>query len=159
MLIGEPLPVDNELAATGIVIGAGWNGARAFTATSGPGVSLITEFLGLAYFIRGTYRDEYARYTEHPDAYTANMDWLLGKWETARAIVPMPEIDDRGRRAGILFYGTTALPIRKPWTACPRTAWNWTPCASAASPWRRRSATSCPATTSSSWPSRTATRR
>lgn len=41
---------EDELAAMGIVIGAGWNGARAFTATSGPGVSLMSEFLGLAYF-------------------------------------------------------------------------------------------------------------
>lgn len=42
--------VEDELAAIGVAIGAGWNGARAFTATSGPGVSLMTEFLGLAYF-------------------------------------------------------------------------------------------------------------
>ena len=41
---------EDELAAIGIVIGASWNGARAFTATSGPGVSLMAEFLGLAYF-------------------------------------------------------------------------------------------------------------
>jgi len=41
---------EDELAAIGIVIGAAWNGARAFTATSGPGVSLMAEFLGLAYF-------------------------------------------------------------------------------------------------------------
>lgn len=41
---------EDELAAIGMVIGAGWNGARAFTATSGPGVSLMNEFLGLAYF-------------------------------------------------------------------------------------------------------------
>jgi len=41
---------EDELAAIGMTIGAGWNGARAFTATSGPGVSLMTEFLGLAYF-------------------------------------------------------------------------------------------------------------
>ncbi len=41
---------EDELAAIGIVIGASWNGARAFTATSGPGVSLMSEFLGLAYF-------------------------------------------------------------------------------------------------------------
>lgn len=41
---------EDELAAMGMVIGAGWNGARAFTATSGPGVSLMNEFLGLAYF-------------------------------------------------------------------------------------------------------------
>lgn len=41
---------EDELAAIGMVIGAMWNGARAFTATSGPGVSLMGEFLGLAYF-------------------------------------------------------------------------------------------------------------
>ncbi|MCB0552122.1 MAG: 2-oxoacid:acceptor oxidoreductase subunit alpha [Phaeodactylibacter sp.] len=41
---------EDELAAMGVVIGATWNGARSFTATSGPGVSLMSEFLGLAYF-------------------------------------------------------------------------------------------------------------
>jgi 2-oxoglutarate ferredoxin oxidoreductase subunit alpha len=41
---------EDELASIGIVIGAGWNGARAFTCTSGPGISLMTEFIGLAYF-------------------------------------------------------------------------------------------------------------
>lgn len=41
---------EDELSAIGMAIGAGWNGARAFTATSGPGVSLMSEFLGLAYF-------------------------------------------------------------------------------------------------------------
>jgi len=41
---------EDELAAMGMVLGASWNGARAFTATSGPGVSLMAEFLGLAYF-------------------------------------------------------------------------------------------------------------
>jgi 2-oxoglutarate ferredoxin oxidoreductase subunit alpha len=41
---------EDELAAIGVAIGAGWNGARAFTATSGPGISLMSEFLGLAYF-------------------------------------------------------------------------------------------------------------
>ncbi|MCX7043098.1 MAG: 2-oxoacid:acceptor oxidoreductase subunit alpha, partial [Gammaproteobacteria bacterium] len=40
---------EDEIASIGMVVGAGWNGARAFTATSGPGVSLMTEFLGLAY--------------------------------------------------------------------------------------------------------------
>lgn len=42
--------VEDELAAIGVVLGATWNGARAFTATSGPGVSLMGEFLGLAYY-------------------------------------------------------------------------------------------------------------
>ena len=245
------IQAEDELAAMGIVIGAGWNGARAFTATSGPGVSLMTEFLGLAYFAeipavlwdiqragpstgmptrtqqgdilsaayashgdtkhpllfpstpkecfdfgadaldladrlqtpiivlsdlelgmndnlsepfawddarrydrgkvldaddlerietfgryvdvegdgvgyrtlpgthpekgafftRGTSRDEFAAYTEAPDAYIRNMDRLLTKWETARSIVPPPEVRDEGRRAGIIYYGTTALPI------------------------------------------------
>jgi 2-oxoglutarate ferredoxin oxidoreductase subunit alpha len=41
---------EDELAAIGMVIGATWNGARAFTATSGPGVSLMNEFIGLSYF-------------------------------------------------------------------------------------------------------------
>jgi 2-oxoglutarate/2-oxoacid ferredoxin oxidoreductase subunit alpha len=41
---------EDEIAAIGMVVGAGWNGARAFTATSGPGISLMQEFLGLAYF-------------------------------------------------------------------------------------------------------------
>lgn len=41
---------EDELAAIGMVIGANWNGARSFTSTSGPGLSLMNEFLGLAYF-------------------------------------------------------------------------------------------------------------
>ena len=41
---------EDEIASIGIVIGAGWNGARAFTATSGPGISLMQEFVGLGYF-------------------------------------------------------------------------------------------------------------
>lgn len=44
------IQAEDELAALGMVIGASWNGARSFTATSGPGVSLMSEFLGLAYF-------------------------------------------------------------------------------------------------------------
>ncbi|MCR9277431.1 MAG: 2-oxoacid:acceptor oxidoreductase subunit alpha [Pseudomonadaceae bacterium] len=44
------IQAEDELSAIGIVIGAAWNGARSFTATSGPGVSLMGEFLGLAYF-------------------------------------------------------------------------------------------------------------
>jgi 2-oxoglutarate ferredoxin oxidoreductase subunit alpha len=41
---------EDELASIGVVIGAAWNGARAFTCTSGPGISLMQEFIGLAYF-------------------------------------------------------------------------------------------------------------
>jgi 2-oxoglutarate ferredoxin oxidoreductase subunit alpha len=41
---------EDEIAAIGMVLGANWNGARAFTATSGPGISLMQEFFGLAYY-------------------------------------------------------------------------------------------------------------
>ena len=244
---------EDELSAIGIVIGAGWNGARSFTATSGPGVSLMTEFLGLAYFAeipavlidvqrsgpstgmptrtqqgdlissayashgdtkhvmlfpstpkecfdftadafdladrlqtpvilmtdlelgmndnlsdplewddsraydrgkvldaddlekierfgryldvdgdgvgyrtypgthpekgafftRGTSRDEYAAYTESPEAYEENMQRLLLKWETAATLVPKAEIQSSGQRAGIIYYGTSALPMQE----------------------------------------------
>ena len=245
------LQAEDELAALGIVIGAAWNGARAFTATSGPGISLMSEFLGLAYFAeipavlfdiqragpstgmptrtqqadllgaayashgdtkhpllfpstpkecfefasqafdladrlqtpilvmsdlelgmndtttdafdwddarkydrgkvldaqqlddidefgryldvdgdgigyrtlpgthpskgsfftRGTSRNEFAIYTEDADVYSANMDRLLRKWETAKELVPKAEIKDEGRRAGVLYYGTSSTPI------------------------------------------------
>src|SRR5256886_11449743 len=52
------IQAEDELAAIGMVIGAMWNGARAFTATSGPGISLMNEFLGLAY-----YAEEIGRHT------------------------------------------------------------------------------------------------
>jgi 2-oxoglutarate ferredoxin oxidoreductase subunit alpha len=41
---------EDEIASIGVVVGAGWNGARAFTCTSGPGISLMNEFIGLSYF-------------------------------------------------------------------------------------------------------------
>lgn len=44
------IQAEDELAAAGMAVGASWNGARAFTATSGPGISLMSEFIGLAYF-------------------------------------------------------------------------------------------------------------
>jgi 2-oxoglutarate ferredoxin oxidoreductase subunit alpha len=44
------IQAEDELSAIGMVLGASWNGARAFTATSGPGISLMSEFIGLAYY-------------------------------------------------------------------------------------------------------------
>jgi 2-oxoglutarate/2-oxoacid ferredoxin oxidoreductase subunit alpha len=245
------IQAEDELSAIGIVIGAAWNGARAFTATSGPGISLMSEFLGLAYFAeipavifdiqragpstgmptrtqqsdlisaayashgdtrhvllfpstprecfdfaadaldladrlqtpvivmsdlelgmndnlsepliwddarrydrgkvldadalesverwgryldldgdgigyrtypgthpekgafftRGTSRDEFAAYTESPDAYVRNMDRLTLKWRTAAALVPKAEVSGSGARVGIVYYGTSALPM------------------------------------------------
>jgi len=244
---------EDELSAIGIVIGAGWNGARSFTATSGPGVSLMTEFLGLAYFAeipavimdiqrtgpstgmptrtqqgdlissayashgdtkhvllfpstpkecfdfgalafdladrlqtpillmsdlelgmndnlsdplvwedgrtydrgkvldaedlerierfgryldvdgdgigyrtypgthpekgafftRGTSRDEYAAYTESPEIYEENMRRLEKKWQTAARLVPEAEIESSSQRAGILYFGTSELPMQE----------------------------------------------
>lgn len=53
------IQAEDELAAAGIVVGGGWTGARSFTATSGPGISLMSEFLGLAYYaeIPGVFFD------------------------------------------------------------------------------------------------------
>ena len=247
------IQAEDELSAIGIVIGAAWNGARAFTATSGPGLSLMSEFLGLAYFAelpavlfdiqragpstgmptrtqqsdllsaayashgdtrhvllfpstpkecfdfaaealdladrlqtpvilmsdldlgmndsvseplawddarrydrgkvldaqaldgierfgryldvdgdgighrtlpgahpskgafftRGSSRDEFAAYTESPDAYQRNMERLLTKWATAATLVPKAEINASGRKAGILYYGTSASPMQE----------------------------------------------
>ena len=245
------MQAEDELAAIGIVIGSAWNGARSFTATSGPGISLMSEFLGLAYFAeipavvwdiqrsgpstgmptrtqqgdlisaayashgdtkhpllfpasakecfdfaadaldladrlqtpvlvlsdlelgmnenlseplewddarrydrgkvlsahqldevetfgryldvdgdgvgyrtlpgthpdrgafftRGTSRDEYAAYTESPDAYQRNMERLQLKWQTARQLVPKAEIVGQGGSVGVMYFGTTSLPI------------------------------------------------
>jgi 2-oxoglutarate ferredoxin oxidoreductase subunit alpha len=245
------LQVEDELAAIGVVIGAAWNGARSFTATSGPGISLMSEFLGLAYFAeipaviwdiqrsgpstgmptrtqqgdligaayashgdtkhpllfpstpkecfdfaaqaldladrlqtpimvlsdlelgmndnlsepfewddsrrydrgkvlsakdldevevfgryldvdgdgigyrtypgthpekgafftRGTSRDEFAVYTESGEVYHRNMERLQKKWQTARTMVPAAQIADKGQAVGVLYYGTTALPM------------------------------------------------
>ena len=247
------IQAEDELASIGIVIGAAWNGARSFTATSGPGVSLMSEFLGLAYFAeipavlvdiqrsgpstgmptrtqqsdmlsaayashgdtkhvvllpstpsecfdfaatsldladrlqtpiiilsdlelgmndnlsepfewddnrkydrgkvldaqaldrtekfgryldvdgdgigyrtlpgthpekgafftRGTSRDEYAAYTESEVVYQQNMERLELKWKTAAKIVPPAEINSAGRKVGIVYYGTTMLPMQE----------------------------------------------
>ncbi len=44
------IQAEDEIASIGMVLGAGWSGARAFTSTSGPGISLMSELLGLAYY-------------------------------------------------------------------------------------------------------------
>jgi len=59
------------------------------------------------YFNRGSGHDEAARYTEKPDDYKRGMDRLAAKFETARALVPPPVIEDKGRRAGIIAYGSS----------------------------------------------------
>ncbi|MFM8386123.1 MAG: 2-oxoacid:acceptor oxidoreductase subunit alpha [Planctomycetia bacterium] len=60
-----------------------------------------------AYFTRGSGHDEHARYTEDGGAYVRNMDRLARKLDTARGLVPAPVADGKGRKVGILAYGTT----------------------------------------------------
>jgi 2-oxoglutarate ferredoxin oxidoreductase subunit alpha len=63
-----------------------------------------------AYFTRGTSRDRFARYTEEAGPYVDNMERLLRKFETARALLPRPVLKpaDKPTRVGILHYGSTA---------------------------------------------------
>jgi 2-oxoglutarate ferredoxin oxidoreductase subunit alpha len=62
-----------------------------------------------SFFTRGTSRDEYAVYTEDGEAYQRNMERLLGKWETAKSLVPAPEVHPAQQASsdGVLFFGTS----------------------------------------------------
>ncbi|HJW29837.1 MAG TPA: hypothetical protein VJ508_11430, partial [Saprospiraceae bacterium] len=62
-----------------------------------------------SFFTRGTSRDEDAKYTEDAGAYVRNMDRLLRKWNTAKTLVPAPQLypDAQDTDTGILFFGTT----------------------------------------------------
>ncbi len=66
---------EDELAAIGMVLGAGWAGARSMTATSGPGISLMAEFAGLGLLRRDAGRDlrraAYGAVDWHADAHLA----------------------------------------------------------------------------------------
>lgn len=68
-----------------------------------------------SYFTRGTSRDEYAVYTEDGNAYKRNMDRLMKKWETARHLVPAPQVYQEKNRSenGILFFGTSAYSVEE----------------------------------------------
>ncbi|MBK7666456.1 MAG: 2-oxoacid:acceptor oxidoreductase subunit alpha [Sphingobacteriaceae bacterium] len=62
-----------------------------------------------SFFTRGTSRDEYAVYTEDSDAYQRNMDRLMRKWDTAKNMVPAPQLYQKQNKSenGILFFGTS----------------------------------------------------
>jgi 2-oxoglutarate ferredoxin oxidoreductase subunit alpha len=67
-----------------------------------------------AYFARGTGHDEYARYSEEPDIWVANMDRLLKKFDLARTLVPEPEIEQvKGAEVGIIAFGSTDPAVRE----------------------------------------------
>lgn len=61
------------------------------------------------YFTRGTSKDEYARYTEKGEVYKRNVDRLTRKWDTAKKVVPGPELyqDKSQGKYGLIFFGTT----------------------------------------------------
>ena len=62
-----------------------------------------------SFFTRGTSRDEYATYTEDSAAYQRNMDRLIRKWDTAKTMVPPPQMYQKKNqsKSGILFFGTS----------------------------------------------------
>ena len=73
-----------------------------------------TDHPAAGYFTRGSGHDEAARYTERPDDYVRNLDRLSRKYETARTLVPAPEVDPvRGAEVGILAYGTSHWAIEE----------------------------------------------
>ena len=118
------LQAEDELASIGMVIGAGWNGARAFTCTSGPGISLMQEFIGLAYFAeipavifdvqRGGPVDR------HADAHAAGRHFVLrlrlARRHQARAAV------SRGSEGVLRVRGPVVRPGRSPADAGVRAA-------------------------------------
>jgi len=67
-----------------------------------------------AYFTRGSGHNEKAQYTERPDDYTVNMERLAKKFETARSLVPRPEVVQTGKsRVGIIAFGTSDFGVRE----------------------------------------------
>ena len=72
-----------------------------------------TEHPKAAYFTRGTGHTPQATYSEKPHDWKNNMDRLARKFETAKTMVPKPEILDNGHAAGLIYYGTTHEAIRE----------------------------------------------
>jgi 2-oxoglutarate ferredoxin oxidoreductase subunit alpha len=67
-----------------------------------------------SYFTRGSGHDEYARYTEDPEAYRRNLDRIRKKFETARSAVPRPVLDSvAGAKIGLIAYGSTNNAMRE----------------------------------------------
>jgi 2-oxoglutarate ferredoxin oxidoreductase subunit alpha len=71
-----------------------------------------TDHPAAGYFTRGSGHDEHARYTESAEAYAANMDRLLRKFETARTALPAPVIDEStGSKIGLIAFGSTHAAV------------------------------------------------
>jgi len=60
-----------------------------------------------AYLARGTGHNEQARYSERPEDWVRNMERLNRKFDTARSLVPAPDVDEAGAEIGLIAYGTT----------------------------------------------------
>ena len=73
-----------------------------------------TDHPAAGYFTRGSGHDEHARYTESADAYARNMDRLNRKFETARAALPAPVVDESGKSSvGLIAFGSTDAAVRE----------------------------------------------
>ena len=110
---------EDEIASIGMVVGAGWNGARAFTATSGPGISLMTEFIGLAYFaeIPVTHHRRAARRPVHRHAHAHAAGRHPVAAPTPRTATPSTCCCSRRTRTS----ASSTRPRRSTWpTACRR---------------------------------------
>src|SRR5437763_960035 len=125
---------EDELAAIGMVLGASWAGARAMTATSGPGISLMTEFTGMGYYAeipavifdiqrvgpstglptRTSQGDVLSiAFLGHGDTKN-NMERLNRKFETSRSYLPRPEIvANVGAKIGVIAYGSSDFAVRE----------------------------------------------
>jgi len=70
-----------------------------------------TDHPAAGYFTRGSGHDENARYTEGADAYARNMDRLARKLESARPALPAPVVDEKGRKVGLIAFGSTHAAV------------------------------------------------
>jgi 2-oxoglutarate/2-oxoacid ferredoxin oxidoreductase subunit alpha len=113
--MSDPFPYPTEALDRGKVLGDGELASLAkferYRDVDGDGIPFRTlpgtkDPKGV-YFTRGSGHNEAAQYTEKPDDYKRVMDRLAKKFETARAMVPAPVIEDHGRRAGIIAYGSS----------------------------------------------------
>jgi 2-oxoglutarate ferredoxin oxidoreductase subunit alpha len=119
--MSEPLPYPEKPLDRGKVLTAEdldrLGGFRRYADVDGDGVGWRTlpgtDRPNAAYFTRGTGHDDAAVYSESPEVFQRNMDRLLRKHESARALVPSAVVDDQGARVGIVAFGSSDPAIRE----------------------------------------------
>jgi 2-oxoglutarate ferredoxin oxidoreductase subunit alpha len=119
--MSEPLPYPEKPLDRGKVLTAEdldrLGGFRRYADVDGDGVGWRTlpgtDRPNAAYFTRGTGHDDAAVYSESPEVFQRNMDRLLRKHDSARALVPSPVVDDQGARVGIVAFGSSDPAIRE----------------------------------------------